>query len=101
MALLKKICLFLFIWSLILLALIMGGMRLAISNIDLFKPKIEYLLERDVASGIVFNRVSGTMNRFNPILQIENVSINQADRSQPLFIDRLDVEFDLWSSLRA
>ena len=101
MALLKKFFLVLFVGSLILLALAMGGMRLAISNIDLFKTKIEYLLERDVASGIVFNRVSGTMNRFNPIIHIENVSINQADRSQPLFIDRLEVEFDFWSSLRA
>jgi uncharacterized protein (TIGR02099 family) len=100
MALLKKFCLLLFVWTLILLALIMGGMRLVISNIEFFTPEIEYLLERDVASGIVFNRVSGTMNRFNPILQIENVSINQADRSQPLFIDRLEVEFDFWSSLR-
>ena len=100
MALLKRFCLLLFVWALILLALIMGGMRLAISNIEFFKPEIEYLLERDVASGIVFSRVSGTMNRFNPVLQIENVSINQADRSQPLFIDHLEVEFDLWSSLR-
>jgi len=100
MASLKKFSLLLFVWVLILLALIMGGMRLVISNIEFFKPEIEYLLERDVASGIVFSGVSGTMRRFNPVLRIENVSINQADRSQPLFIDRLEVEFDFWNSLR-
>jgi uncharacterized protein (TIGR02099 family) len=84
----------------VLLAVGMGGIRLVISNIEYFKPEIDYLLQRDVHEGIVFNRVSGAMNRFNPILRIENVSVNLPDRSQPLFIDRLEVEFDFWSSLR-
>ncbi|MCG6890718.1 MAG: TIGR02099 family protein [Gammaproteobacteria bacterium] len=97
---LKRLGLAVFVSAVILLALIMGGMRLVISNIDFFKPEIGYLLERDVSKGIVFNRVSGSMNRFNPVLLIENVSLNLPDRSQPLFIDRLEVEFDFWSSLR-
>ena len=97
---LKRLSLALLISAVILLALIMGGMRLVINNIDLFKAEIGYLLERDVSKGIVFNRISGSMNHFNPVLLIENVSINQPDRSQPLFIDRLEVEFDFWSSLR-
>jgi uncharacterized protein (TIGR02099 family) len=97
---LKRFSLALFISAVILLALIMGGMRLVINNIDFFQSEIGYLLERDVSKGIVFNRVSGSMNRFNPVLLIENVSINQPDRSQPLFIDRLEVEFDFWNSLR-
>ena len=98
---LKRLSLALFISAVILLALIMGGMRLVINNIDFFKAEIGYLLERDVSKGIVFNRVSGSMNRFNPVLLIENVSINQPDRSQPLFIDRLEVEIDFWRSLRS
>ncbi len=97
---LKRFILRLFVSIIILLAVIMGGMRLVISNIEFFKPEIAYLLERDVSKGIVFNRVSGSLNRFNPVLRIENVSINRPDRSQPLFIDHLSVEFDFWSSLR-
>ncbi|MDC1286559.1 YhdP family protein [Gammaproteobacteria bacterium] len=97
---LKRLARVLFVSAIILLALIMGGMRLVISNIDFFQSEIAYLLERDVSKGIVFNRVSGSMIRFNPVLLIENVSINQPDRSQPLFIDRLEVEFDFWNSLR-
>ncbi len=100
MRVLKKTALLLFVGGVVLLALIMGGMRLVVSNIDYFESEIAYLLERDVSPGIVFNRVSGTMRGFNPILAIENVSINLPDRSQPLFIDRLDAEFDFWASLR-
>ena len=91
MELLRKISLGLFVIMIILLAIIMGGLRLAISNIDYFKPEIDYLLARDVSKGIVFAGVSGAMNRFNPVLRIENVSINLPDRSQPLFVDRLSV----------
>ena len=100
MELIKRISLGVLVVAVILLAIIMGGLRLAISNIEYFKPEIEYLLERDVSKGIVFTGVSGEVNRFNPILRIENVSINLPDRSQPLFIDRLTVEFDFWASLR-
>jgi len=100
MELLRRISLVLCVGAIVLLALVLGGVRLVISNIEYFKPEIEFLLHRDVHEGIVFNRVSGSMNRFNPILRIENVSVNLPDRSQPLFIDRLEVEFDFWSSLR-
>jgi uncharacterized protein YhdP len=100
MELIKRISLGVFVVAVILLAIIMGSLRLAISNIEYFKPEIEYLLERNVSKGIVFTGVSGEVNRFNPILRIENVSINLPDRSQPLFIDRLTVEFDFWASLR-
>lgn len=100
MELLKKTSLILCVGAILLLALLMGGLRLVISNIEFFKPEIAFLLEREVSEGIVFNRVSGSMNRFNPILRIKNVSINLPDRSQPLFIDQLEVEFDFWASLR-
>jgi uncharacterized protein (TIGR02099 family) len=98
--LLKRLSLGLFVVVVVTLAIIMGGLRLAINNIDYFKPEIEYLLTQNVSKGIVFAGVSGALNRFNPILRIENVSINLPDRSQPLFVDRLAVEFDFWASLR-
>lgn len=100
MDLIRRIGLGVFVVAVILLAIIMGSLRLAISNIEYFQPEIEHLLKRDVSKGIVFTGVSGEVNRFNPILRIENVSINLPDRSQPLFIDHLTVEFDFWASLR-
>ena len=100
MELLKRISLSVFVIAIVLLAVIMGGLRLAILNIDYFKSEIEYLLERDLASGFVFTGLSGDINRFNPILRIENVSITLPDRSQPLFIDSLEVEIDFWASWR-
>jgi len=100
MALLRRISIGILVIGIILLAVVMGGLRLAIVNIENFKPEIQYLLARDVSPGIVFTGISGSLNRFNPILRIENVSINLPDRSQPLFIDRLAVEFNFWASLR-
>jgi uncharacterized protein (TIGR02099 family) len=100
MALLARITLGLLTTAIILLAIILGGIRLVLVNIEYFKPEIEYLITDELAPQVVFSSVSGSMNRFNPVLRIHNVSINLPDRSQPLFIDKLDVEFDFWTSLR-
>ena len=100
MKFLIKISLTLFVTIVLLLAVAMGGMRLVISNIDLFDSEINHLLKREVGKGLVFDRVSGAMLRFNPVLRIDNVSLNLPDRSQPLSIDFLEVEFDFWRSLR-
>jgi len=99
MKFLKRIILLLLVTAALGLALVMGGVRLVVSNIDMFESEISYLLESEVSKGIVFNQVSGAMVRFNPVLRINNVSINLPDRSQPLFIDSLEVEFDFWRSL--
>ena len=100
MELLRRLSISLFVITVVLLAIIVGGLRLAIINIEYFKPEIEYLLERDLAPGFVFTGLSGDVNRFNPILRLENVSMTLPDRSQPLFIDRLEMEFDFWASWR-
>ncbi len=100
MEFLKRLGLGLFVSAVVLLALVLGGLRVAINHIEYFKPEIEYLLTGEEASEIVFTALSGDMNGFNPVLRIDNVSLNLADRSQPLFIDRLEVEFDFWASLR-
>jgi uncharacterized protein (TIGR02099 family) len=100
MGLLGRISLGLLVVAVVLLATVMGGLRLAIVNIDYFKSEIDYLLARDVSEGIVFSGLSGDANRFNPILRVDNVSINLPDKSQPVFIDQLAVEFDFWASLR-
>ena len=57
MGLLRKISLGLLVAAVILLAIIMGGLRLAISNIDYFKSEIDYLLARDVSKGIVLSGI--------------------------------------------
>ena len=100
MALLARITLGLLTTAIILLAIILGGIRLVLVNIEYFKPEIEYLITHDIAPEVAFSGVSGSMNRFNPILRIYNVSVNLPDRSQPLIIDQLAVEFDFWTSLR-
>lgn len=101
MILLKRICISFFVVAVLMLAVVMGGLRLAIMNIEYFKAEIEYLFERDLAPGFEFTGLSGDLNRFNPILRIENVSMTLPDQSQPLFIDRLEMEFDFWASWRA
>ena len=100
MEFLKRVTISFFVIAIILLAIVMGGIRLAIMNIEYFKPEIEYLFERDLSPGFVFTGLSGDVNHFNPILRVENVSMTLPDQSQPLFIDRLEIEFDFWASWR-
>ena len=72
MKLLARVFSTLLLGAIVLLAVAMGSMRLAIVNIDYFKPEIEYLIARDISPGVVFTGLSGAMDRFNPILRIEN-----------------------------
>ena len=74
-------------------------MRLTMQNIHLFQSEIEYLLSGDETRRVVFTRVDGSVRQFNPVLRIQNASINLPDRSQVLLIDNLEVEFDFWQSL--
>ncbi len=96
----KRIALGFLAAAIILLAVVIWGLRLALVNIDYFKPEIEYLLTGNESPDIVFSGLRGEMNRFNPVLHIDNLSLNLPDRSQPFFVDRLAVEFDFWGSLR-
>lgn len=100
MELLKRLTLGILFVTVVLLAVVMGTLRLVIHNIEYFKPEIEYLLERDLAPGFVFTGLGGDVNGFNPVVSIENVSVTLPDRSQPLFIDHLEIELDFWASWR-
>ncbi len=97
----KRITLGLLAAAIILLALALWALRLAMINIEYFKSEIEYLLTEDISQGITFGGLAGDMNRFNPIIRIDNLTLTLPDRTQPVFIDRLAVEFDFWASLRA
>ncbi len=98
---LKRITLGLMAGAIILLALALWALRLAMVNVENFKSEIEYLLTQDINPAITFGGLSGEMNRFNPVLHIDNLTLTLPDRSQPVFIDRLAVEIDFWASLRA
>ena len=100
MQLVKRISVWIFVSAVLLLALSVAALRFTIVHIEHFKPEIGYLLQRDVHPGLIFTRVSGAMRSLNPILRIGNVSITLPDRSQPVFVDELEIEFDFWASLR-
>ena len=78
----------------------MGSLRLAMANLDYFKPEISYLLAEEAIPGVSFSNLRADWNHFNPILAIQNASITLPNRSQSLFIDELTVEFDFWASLK-
>lgn len=100
MDLLRRISLALLVTAIILLGLLMGGLRLAMANLDSFKSEISYLISRDAIPGVSFSTMRADWNYFNPILAVQNASITLPNHSQSLFIDELTVEFDFWASLR-
>ena len=64
MELLKRISLSVFVIAIVLLAVIMGGLRLAIMNIDFFKSEIEYLLDPARSVSAPVYRQPGGGDRF-------------------------------------
>ncbi len=85
--------------AIILLALIVIGLRIGLSNIDFFKSDIEIWLAKDVTPGISFSSIQGSWNQLNPILKLNDASITLPDRRQTTTISSLSVEFDIWRSL--
>jgi uncharacterized protein YhdP len=75
--------------TLILLALIVIGLRLGLSNIDLFKSEIEIWLTKDVAPGLKFAGIRGGWNQLNPILMLSDASITLPDREQTTAISHM------------
>ena len=75
------------ITAIILLGVVFACMRLTMQNIHLFQSEIEYLLSGDETRRVVFTRVDGSVRQFNPVLRIQNASINLPDQSQVLHHD--------------
>lgn len=86
--------------TIIVLAVAVTGLRLGLSNIDLFKSDIENWLAKDVTSGIRFASIEGGWNHLNPILSLHDVSVILPNRKQTTAIENISIELDLWNSLR-
>ena len=87
------------IWFLILGGLIVGGLRLTLANVGLFRADIESWVSEELASDVGFGDIRIYWNGIYPILELEKAAITLPDRSRPLAVDVLSIEFDLWDSL--
>lgn len=87
------------IWLLILGGLIVAGLRLTLANVGLFRADIETWVSEELAPGIGFGDIRCYWNGANPILELEKAAITLPDRSRPIAIDVLTIQFDLWDSL--
>ncbi len=87
------------VWLLILGGLIVGGLRLTLANVGLFRAEIESWVSQELAPGIGFGDIRCYWNGVNPILELEKAVITLPDRSRPISVDILSIQFDLWDSL--
>ncbi len=86
-------------WLLILGGLIIGGLRLTLANVGLFRADIESWVSQELAPGIGFGDIRCYWNGVDPILELEKAVITLPDRSRPIAVDILSIQFDLWGSL--
>ena len=87
------------IWMLILVGIIVACLRLSFANIGLFKSEIEEWVAAEVIPGLTFGEIRSRWNRISPIFELDQATITLPDRSNPIVIDRLAIEFDFWGSL--
>ncbi|NNE63799.1 MAG: hypothetical protein HKN34_06940, partial [Gammaproteobacteria bacterium] len=87
------------IWLLILAGLIVGGLRLTLANVGLFRADIETWVSHELAPGISFGDIRFYWNGIDPVLELENTSITLPDRSRAIAVDVLSIQLDLWDSL--
>lgn len=87
------------IWLLILAGLIVGGLRLTLANVGLFRADIETWVSHELAPGISFGDIRCYWNGIDPVLELKNTSITLPDRSRAIAVDVLSIQLDLWDSL--
>lgn len=88
-----------FLVSLILLALLSIGGRALISNIEYFKTEIEQELADYGITGVALENIQGSWRGFHPILIIQGASLSIPGRSQALSINQLELSVKLIPSL--
>ena len=87
------------IWMVILIGIIVACLRLSFANIGLFKAEIEEWVAAEVIPGLTFGEIRSRWNRVSPIFELDHAVITLPDRSNPIIIDTLAIEFDFWGSL--
>jgi len=87
------------IWMLILVGIVVACLRLSFANIGLFKAEIEEWIAVEVIPGLTFSEIRSRWNRISPIFELDQAVITLPDRSNPIAIDTLAIEFDFWGSL--
>ncbi len=87
------------IWLLILLGLIVAGLRISFANLGQFKDQIETWVAAEVVPGLKFDDISGSWNKVSPVFKLEHAVITLPGRSNPIVIDSMAIEFNLWGSL--
>ena len=88
-----------FIWLIILAGIIVAGLRLALANVDLFRADIENWVAEEFGPGISFGKMQSYWIGPDPVLELTSAAVTLPDRSKPLAIDAVNIQFNLWGSL--
>ncbi len=93
-----------FLLLLLLCALLLTGARLALNNIDRFRPDIQLYLSERLGIELEIGRLEGHWNRAYPVLQVRDVAMRAGNDTGPegyLALDQITLEFDPFGSLFA
>ena len=87
------------IWTVILIGIVVACLRLSFASIGVFKSEIENWVAAEVIPGLTFGDIRSRWNHVSPVFELDQAVITLPDRSNPIIIDTLAIEFDFWGSL--
>ncbi len=93
-----------FLLLLLLCALLLTAARLALNNIDQFRPDIQAYLAERLGIELEIGRLHGHWNRAYPVLQVSDIAMRAGNDSGPegyLALEQVTLEFDPFGSLFA
>ncbi|MFT5659276.1 MAG: hypothetical protein ACI9KN_002559, partial [Gammaproteobacteria bacterium] len=86
-------------WLLILVALVIGVLRLGFANIDYFKADIEDLLRQSVLPGLRFSDIELEWTQLNHIIYVRDASLRLPNQKKSIIVEKLSFEVSLRKSL--
>lgn len=90
--------------ALVLLALLLGGMRLGLGQLDTLRDRVAAGLSRQFNASLAMDVFEGRLQWFDPALRIDDLRLMSQTQSDPfplLEIEHADVRLDTRASLRA
>ncbi len=89
-------------WALLLLAVCVSGLRLALSELNLFKIEIESQLSQQFGTQVSIAKLRGGLNDFKPELILHNITVqSQSNEKTTLQLQEVHLGLDLLSSLKS
>lgn len=79
----KRGCIRILFWAIIIIALSISGLRYALSDLEFYKANIEAHLSEELGAPVTIERIQGVLNGIKPVLSLQNVQLHSELDNKP------------------